>query len=294
MLDAFVEAGGNFFDTAHAYSSWLPGGNGLSEISIGDYVRRRGLKEITIATKGGHPSGWRYRTVEQPLSSARLGADIDDSLARLECETISLYYLHRDDPRIPAGELIETLNAEIARGRIRHLAASQLERSAHRRGQRLRPQQESPAFVISEPRWSLATRASKTLPDVGAQMSWHRESGLRSLPTARRRKASSPGRRRRRKATTRRPKTTPAAHAPPSWPRDTAPPPRKSRSPGSSIIPSPFSPILGTKSPERLREAIEAESIRLTELEVAWLEGGRPPERLCCKTRARDHARSYR
>ena len=52
LLDAYVELGGNFFDTAHMYSHWLPGGNGLSEISIGDYLRRRGIKDAVVATKG--------------------------------------------------------------------------------------------------------------------------------------------------------------------------------------------------------------------------------------------------
>lgn len=98
VLDAFVEAGGNFFDTAHIYSSWLPRGHGLSEIAIGDYIHRRGLKNVIVATKGGHPSFRHYRTIDNYLSPARVGADIDDSLARLECDSIALYYLHRDDP----------------------------------------------------------------------------------------------------------------------------------------------------------------------------------------------------
>ena len=156
VLDAFVEAGGNFFDTAHCYSFWLPGCNGVSEAAIGDYVRRRGLKEAVIATKGGHPSAPGYRTVDQFLSPARVGADLDDSLGRLGRDAVDLFYLHRDDVRLPAGEIVETLNAEVRRGRVRYLGASNwslarlAEANAYAAAHRLQ------GFVVSQPRWSLA------------------------------------------------------------------------------------------------------------------------------------------
>ena len=53
-----------------------------------------------------------------------IASDIRDSLDRLGIETIDLYYLHRDDPRVPVGEIIDSLNREIAAGHIRHLGAS--------------------------------------------------------------------------------------------------------------------------------------------------------------------------
>src|SRR5579859_1259363 len=51
----FREAGGNFFDTAHSYACWLPGGNGASERALGECLRRFGDRDqVVISTKGGH------------------------------------------------------------------------------------------------------------------------------------------------------------------------------------------------------------------------------------------------
>lgn len=161
LLDAFVEAGGNFFDSAHCYSFWLPGGNAQSEIGIGDYVRRRGLKDAVTATKGGHPGAPGYRKVEKHLSPERVRADIDDSLGRLQCDTIALYYLHRDDPQIPVNEIIGALNEEVRCGRIKYIGASNWtvarvdEANTYARENGLAP------FVISQPRWSLAISSSE-------------------------------------------------------------------------------------------------------------------------------------
>jgi aryl-alcohol dehydrogenase-like predicted oxidoreductase len=77
-----------------------------------------------IGTKGGHPGAPGYRTTKHWLSPSRIEADIDDSLGSLGLDTIDLYWLHRDDTRLPVGEIVEMLNREIQRGRIRWLGAS--------------------------------------------------------------------------------------------------------------------------------------------------------------------------
>jgi aryl-alcohol dehydrogenase-like predicted oxidoreductase len=272
VLDAFVEADGNFFDSAHVYSFWLSGGNGLSEISIGDYIRRRGLENAVIATKGGHPSALRYRIVEEYLSPARVSADIDDSLARLECDTISLYYLHRDDPRVPVDEIIEALNLEIRRGRIRYIGASNwsveriAEANEYARAKRLA------SFVISQPRWSLADYKSTPDLNTGEEISWHRQTGFPVAPyspTAHgffagrdtEEYSSSPGNQRRRERATELAKKYDAT-------------PNQIALAWLLNHPFPVFPILGTKSPQRLQEALEADALRLTEEELLWLEQG--------------------
>src|ERR1043166_5285513 len=126
LYDQFREAGGNFFDTAHCYSFWLDGGDGASETALGECVRRRGDRvRVVIATKGGHPAvPPRYPRPEGYLAPEVIATDIQESLQRLGMDQIDLYYLHRDDPRVPVAEIIDMLNAEITRGRIRHLGAS--------------------------------------------------------------------------------------------------------------------------------------------------------------------------
>lgn len=157
LLNAFRDLGGCFFDTAHCYSFWVPGGMGASELALGDYFRRNGSAGMVVATKGGHKSEPNYRKVDRHLSPARIAADIDDSLARLGVEVIDLYWLHRDDPREPAAEVVETLNAEVKRGRVRFLGASNWsmaridEANAHARSSGLR------GFIATQPEWSFGS-----------------------------------------------------------------------------------------------------------------------------------------
>jgi len=125
LLDAYRDAGGNFLDTAHCYCFWVDGGDGISERIVGDYVRRNDCRdELVIATKGAHPPVPGYRAVERYMSPERLAADIDDSLGRMKIETIDLYWLHRDDPRVGVGEILQMLEAEVKRGRIRPYGGS--------------------------------------------------------------------------------------------------------------------------------------------------------------------------
>src|SRR4051812_25928818 len=84
FLNAAVEAGLNFIDTAHVYT------DGESERTIGAALAPFS-DELVVATKGG------YR--EAPLDELR--AQIEQSLESLRTEHIALYYLHRPHPEIP-------------------------------------------------------------------------------------------------------------------------------------------------------------------------------------------------
>lgn len=123
LLDAFVEAGGNFMDTARIYAAWIPGGMGLSERTIGAWLRRRGARDrLVLATKGGHPELATMRISR--LSPAEITADLLASLEALGTDVIDLYWLHRDDPAVPVGEILGVLNEQISAGRIRAIGAS--------------------------------------------------------------------------------------------------------------------------------------------------------------------------
>lgn len=120
ILDAFLDAGGNFIDTADAYSSWVPGhSGGESENILGAWMRNRGVRnQVVLATKvGKHP---RYRG----LRPANLHICLDGSRRRLGVETIDLYYAHEDDPHVPTAEWVGAFDAMIADGAIRHYALS--------------------------------------------------------------------------------------------------------------------------------------------------------------------------
>jgi len=114
LLDAFVAIGGNTLDTAHVY------GGGASERAIGLWLRERGNRDqMIIITKGAHPDATGAR-----VTAAAIDQDLHESLERLQVDMVDIYMLHRDDPRLPVGPIVEALNTHIAAGRVRALGAS--------------------------------------------------------------------------------------------------------------------------------------------------------------------------
>lgn len=114
LLDAYMAAGGNTLDTAHIYCG------GDSERAIGMWLQRRGKHDdVVILTKGAHHDSNGPR-----VTPACIAADLADSLDRLQVETIDLYALHRDDPNVPVGPIVEALNEHIAAGRIKAIGGS--------------------------------------------------------------------------------------------------------------------------------------------------------------------------
>ena len=122
LLDAFVDAGFNFVDTADVYSNWAPGHHGgESEIILGDWLRRRGKRDdVIIATKVGSEMG-PGRT---GLSKAYIARAVENSLRRLGTDYIDLYQSHRDDPDTRPEETLEAYGALIKAGKVRAIGAS--------------------------------------------------------------------------------------------------------------------------------------------------------------------------
>src|ERR1700704_4801071 len=94
VLDAYVEAGGNFIDTADVYSRWAPGNpGGISEEIIGRWLKARGnRRELIVATKV-RGTMWKGPNGEG-LSRAHIMQACDDSLRRLQVDVIDLYQTH--------------------------------------------------------------------------------------------------------------------------------------------------------------------------------------------------------
>ena len=117
LLDAFVAAGGNAIDTAHNYGGeWV----GRSERAIGAWLQRSGNRDrVLLIDKGAHPDEHGQRVKPKAIA-----ADLRDSLERLGVERIDVYLLHRDDPSLPVGPIMEALNEHIAAGRVRAIGAS--------------------------------------------------------------------------------------------------------------------------------------------------------------------------
>ena len=187
LYETFREAGGNFFDTAHCYSFWIEGGLGANERNLGRCIRRHGDEgKVVIVTKGGHPDGGpAYQRPASYLAPEVLASDIAESLDRLGVASIDLYLLHRDDSRVPVGEIMDSLNAEIARGRIRFLGASNWSVARIARANEYAAAHGLQGFAVSQVQWNLARpNATPAASDLDMRFltdedaAWHGESGL--------------------------------------------------------------------------------------------------------------------
>jgi len=124
VMDAFVEAGGNFIDTADIYSFWAennPGG--VSEEIIGRWMKERGNRDqIVLATKvrgrmWGGPNG-------EGLSRVHIIKACEDSLRRLQTDYIDLYQTHWYDDETPIEETMAALDILVRQGKVRYVGCS--------------------------------------------------------------------------------------------------------------------------------------------------------------------------
>ncbi|MFF9213848.1 MULTISPECIES: aldo/keto reductase [unclassified Streptomyces] len=154
VLDAYTAAGGNFIDTADAYSAWVDGNQGgESETIIGKWVKARGNRDdVVIATKvSQHPE---YRG----LSAANIKAAADASLRRLGTDRIDLYYTHYDQPEVPVEEIIGALDELVQAGKVRHIAASNISAERLRASLEFSDREGLARYVALQPHYNLVSR----------------------------------------------------------------------------------------------------------------------------------------
>jgi aryl-alcohol dehydrogenase-like predicted oxidoreductase len=122
LLDAMVDAGLNFIDTADVYSRWAPGNRGgESEVIIGRWLARSGKRDkVILATKVGMEMGPGARG----LAPAYIARAAEDSLARLQTDYIDLYQSHLDDPDTPLADTLAAYGKLRDQGKIRAIGAS--------------------------------------------------------------------------------------------------------------------------------------------------------------------------
>ncbi|WP_439662224.1 aldo/keto reductase [Lentzea sp. HUAS TT2] len=154
VLDAYVEAGGNFVDTADAYSAWAEGNSGgESETIIGRWLAGRGDRDrIVVATKVGMLPGFNNQKRDTVLTAA------ERSLKRLGVDHIDLYYNHLDDQNTPLEETLAAYDQLVRDGKVRYIAASNF--SAERLAKALEIQEREglARFVALQPEYSLVSR----------------------------------------------------------------------------------------------------------------------------------------
>lgn len=127
ILDRFLDAGGNFLDTANCYGQWH-GDAGESERVIGRWMKSRGVTgRMVVATKvgarttvAGNPDARHW----QGLGSRAILADADLSRRNLGVDRLDLYYAHIDDRDTPLEETVDAFAGLAERGTVGLLGAS--------------------------------------------------------------------------------------------------------------------------------------------------------------------------
>lgn len=128
QLRFFLDAGGNFIDTAAVY------GDGDSERVLGGLLGVLVPRdEVIIATK----AGISFKTGERKVDNSRrsLIADLEKSLARLGTDYVDVWQIHTWDPESPLEETLAVMDYAVNSGKARHVGVSnflgwQLARSA--------------------------------------------------------------------------------------------------------------------------------------------------------------------
>jgi aryl-alcohol dehydrogenase-like predicted oxidoreductase len=124
VLDAYVEAGGNFIDTADVYARWAPGNKGgESETALGIWMAaRRNRHAVILATKVCGPMGPGPN--DKGLSRLHIIRAVEDSLQRLRTDYIDLYQAHWDDKDTPLEETLRAFDDLVRQGKVRYIGAS--------------------------------------------------------------------------------------------------------------------------------------------------------------------------
>ena len=145
LLDAIYALGVNAFDTARNYM--------LAEKSLGKWISERGMRDkIVILSKCGHPSPFgRKRINEKDIRK-----DFRKSSGYLQTDYIDIYLLHRDDPEVPAGEIVEIMNALHAEGKIGAFGGSNWTHERIREANEYAYSHNLIPFTVSSPNFGLA------------------------------------------------------------------------------------------------------------------------------------------
>src|SRR5436190_14847388 len=123
VMDAYLEAGGNFLDTADVYSVWSRAGAGASEEIIGRWMKERANREAIVLATKVRGRMWKGDDGEG-LSRAHITRAIEDSLRRLQTDRIDLYQSHSMDDKTAIEETLEAFDALVRAGKVRHIGAS--------------------------------------------------------------------------------------------------------------------------------------------------------------------------
>jgi aryl-alcohol dehydrogenase-like predicted oxidoreductase len=152
MLDRYLEAGGNFLDTADVYD------DGGSEETLAPWLAEH-RDEVVLATKVRFPVS---DPGGQGLDPDRIQAACDASLRRLRVDEIDLYQIHAPDPEVPLEATLEALDSLVRAGKVRALGVSNFPAWLLAWAVALQDRNGWSPFVSLQPQYSLVERSIET------------------------------------------------------------------------------------------------------------------------------------
>ena len=183
QMDAYVEAGGNLFDTAHVYGQEKAGGSSTSELVIGKWLKANGMgKDLTVVTKGCHPFKEDMHHVR--INEKDMLEDIEKSLEQLGLDSVDIWYFHRDNPQLKASEILDMGSILVEKGMVKHLGTSNWTTERIEEANTWAKAHGKPVFTISEIQWSLAKCTPLTWGDdtlvcmTEEQRSWYEKNNF--------------------------------------------------------------------------------------------------------------------
>jgi aryl-alcohol dehydrogenase-like predicted oxidoreductase len=146
VVNAALDAGINFFDTADVYDT------GHSEEFLGRALGSR-RKDVIIATK----FGMKMADGKEGAHPQYIRQAAEDSLQRLNTDHIDLYQLHRPDPNVPIADTLGALHELVVAGKVREVGASNFSVEQIREAEKAR-EREAARFVSVQNNYSLLHR----------------------------------------------------------------------------------------------------------------------------------------
>lgn len=145
LLDAIYKTGVTAFDTAREY--------GGAEKSLGNWIAERDIRDkAVILSKCGHPTA----TWEKRIHEKEMREDLKESLYNLQTNYIDIYLLHRDDPEVEAGEVVEVFNAMHEEGKIGAFGGSNWSHERIETANEYAYKHNMIPFTVSSPNYGLA------------------------------------------------------------------------------------------------------------------------------------------
>lgn len=176
LLDTVFEGGVNLFDTAHLYNG------GDCERAFGAWLAGRGVrKDVVVIAKGGHPRGG-----ESGVRAEAIREELTVSLDRMGIERADLYLLHRDDPSVPVGEIVDFMSEHVRAGRVCAWGGSNWTHERIRAANDYAATNGLVPMAASSPQFSLAIPFRPVWtdcltiagPDAADARDWYRRTGL--------------------------------------------------------------------------------------------------------------------